>query len=420
MDKIHSLTGMLDLYEDGDSSGLSKNIFETEKRIKNIFSNYYLKEIRTPALEDTDLFKRSAGDISDIVNKEIYSFQDRNDKSISLRPEGTASVIRSVIEKKLDQSTHKLWYMGPMWRYERPQKGRYRQFYQAGVEILGYPEGAPEFEMVSLVCSIIEEFNIADCTLKINHLGNQDNKKAYCDALIKFLEPLKKNLDEKDLERLSRNPLRVLDSKNQDTQLILKDAPSLKEFLETKSIELLEAIKDEFSDVCNIEIDYTLVRGLDYYSGFVFEALSSNLGAQDSFLGGGRYDDLCSKLGGKDLPSIGMAIGIERFASLVSDTTLSDKIVSFITLGSILEPKTYKIAHRLRSLNKNIILDMQLSDSSLKAKLRRANKNNSEYAVIVGEEEFNNGTFIIKPLKDELKEQQTVSIDELFEFYKAL
>jgi histidyl-tRNA synthetase len=420
LDKIHSLTGMLDLYEDGDSSDLSKNIFETERRIKNIFSNYYLKEIRTPALEDTDLFKRSAGDISDIVNKEIYSFQDRNDKSISLRPEGTASVIRSVIEKKLDQSNHKLWYMGPMWRYERPQKGRYRQFYQAGVEILGYPEGAPEFEMVSLVCSIIEEFNIADCTLKINHLGNQDNKKAYCDALIKFLEPLKKNLDEKDLERLSRNPLRVLDSKNQDTQLILKDAPSLKEFLETKSIELLEAIKDEFSDVCNIEIDYTLVRGLDYYSGFVFEALSSNLGAQDSFLGGGRYDDLCSKLGGKDLPSIGMAIGIERFASLVSDTTLSDKIVSFITLGSILEPKTYKIAHRLRSLNKNIILDMQLSDSSLKAKLRRANKNNSEYAVIVGEEEFNNGTFIIKPLKDELKEQQTVSIDELFEFYKAL
>ena len=420
MDKIHSLTGMLDLYEDGDSSDLSKNIFETEKRIKNIFHNYYLKEIRTPALEDTDLFKRSAGDVSDIVNKEIYSFHDRNEKSISLRPEGTASVIRAVIEKKLDQSTHKLWYIGPMWRYERPQKGRYRQFYQAGVEILGYPEGAPEFEMVSLVCSIVEEFNIPDCTLKINHLGSQENKKAYCDALIKFLEPLKKNLDKKDLERLSRNPLRVLDSKNQDTQLILKDAPSLKEFLEPKSIELLEAIKNEFSDICNIEIDYTLVRGLDYYSGFVFEALSSNLGAQDSFLGGGRYDDLCSKLGGKELPSIGMAIGIERFASLISNSTHSDKILSFITLGSTLEAKTYKIAHRLRSLNKNIILDMQLSDSSLKAKLRRANKNGSEYAIIVGEEEFNSDKVIIKPLKDELKEQQTVSIDELFDFYKAL
>jgi len=183
---------------------------------------------------------------------------------------------------------------------------------------------------------------------------------------------------------------------------------------------LLEAIKNEFSDICNIEIDYTLVRGLDYYSGFVFEALSSNLGAQDSFLGGGRYDDLCSKLGGKELPSIGMAIGIERFASLISNSTHSDKILSFITLGSTLEAKTYKIAHRLRSLNKNIILDMQLSDSSLKAKLRRANKSGSEYAIIVGEEEFNSDKVIIKPLKDELKEQQTVSIDELFDFYKAL
>ena len=389
------------------------------ENFKNICNQFSFKEIITPIIEQEDLYVRGVGEMTDIVSKEMYTFLDQGDKKICLRPEATSGIARFAASN-YESGAMKLFTYGPMFRRERPQKGRYRQFYQAGVEILGYPEGAPEFEMVSMVCSIIEEFNIADCTLKINHLGNQDNKKAYCDALIKFLEPLKKNLDEKDLERLSRNPLRVLDSKNQDTQLILKDAPSLKEFLETKSIELLEAIKDEFSDVCNIEIDYTLVRGLDYYSGFVFEALSSNLGAQDSFLGGGRYDDLCSKLGGKDLPSIGMAIGIERFASLVSDTTLSDKIVSFITLGSILEPKTYKIAHRLRSLNKNIILDMQLSDSSLKAKLRRANKNNSEYAVIVGEEEFNNGTFIIKPLKDELKEQQTVSIDELFEFYKAL
>ncbi len=169
----------------------------------------------------------------------------------------------------------------------------------------------------------------------------------------------------------------------------------------------------------NIKFDAMLARGLDYYTGAIFEVRVAN-SPVGSICGGGRYDDLCSKLGGKDLPSIGMAIGIERFASLVSDTTLSDKIVSFITLGSTLEPKTYKIAHRLRSLNKNVILDMQLSDSSLKAKLRRANKNNSEYAIIIGEEEFNNSTVIIKPLKDELKEQQTVSVDELFEFYKAL
>ena len=166
MDKIQSLTGMLDLYEDGDNNNLSSKIFETERRIKKIFSSYQLNEIRTPALEDTNLFKRSVGDVSDIVNKEIYSFNDRNDKSIALRPEGTASVIRSIIEKKLDQSTHKLWYMGPMWRYERPQKGRYRQFYQAGIEILGYKEGSPEFEMISIICSIIKEFNLQRLSYK--------------------------------------------------------------------------------------------------------------------------------------------------------------------------------------------------------------------------------------------------------------
>ena len=420
MDKIQSLTGMLDLYEDGDNTNLSSKIFETERRIKKIFSSYQLNEIRTPALEDTNLFKRSAGDVSDIVNKEIYSFNDRNDKSIALRPEGTASVIRSIIEKKLDQSTHKLWYMGPMWRYERPQKGRYRQFYQAGVEVLGYEEGHPEFEMISLVCSIIEEFNLDGCCIKINHLGTQDSKEAFCKSLVEYLTPFKNTLDPKDCERLLKNPLKVLDSKNIETQAILKNAPSIKDFLEPSSIELLEAIKQQFEDICMIEIDYSLVRGLDYYSGFVFEAVSSNLGAQDSFLGGGRYDNLCSKLGGKDLPSIGMAIGIERFASLIKEITSENKIISFVTLTSNLEPKTYKIAHQLRTINKNVVLDTHLDGASLKAKLRRANKNNAEYVIIIGEEELNSNTAIIKPLNDELKDQKTVSIEELLSFYKAI
>jgi len=183
---------------------------------------------------------------------------------------------------------------------------------------------------------------------------------------------------------------------------------------------LLEKIENEYKDICNIEIDYTLVRGLDYYSGFVFEALSSELGAQDSFLGGGRYDSLSSKLGGKSLPSIGMAIGIERFASLIKNFTVSNKIVSFITLTSNLESKPYKIAHQLRSLNSNIVLDLQLSEGSLKSKLRKANKNNSDYAIIIGEEELKDGTAVIKFLNDELKDQQTVSIKELLSFYKAL
>ena len=411
---------MPDHHRDGDKNNLSFKFFEVEQMIKEIFISYKLDEIRTPALEDANLFNRSVGNASDIVNKEIYIFNDRNDKAIALRPEGTASVIRSIIEKKLDQTSHKLWYMGPMWRYERPQKGRYRQFNQAGVEILGIKEGFPEFEMISLVCTIINRFNLQNCSIKINHLGTKENKQAFCDALVKYLQPFKDSLDNKDLQRLSKNPLRVLDSKSIKTQELLKNAPSIKDFIDKTSINLLRSIQNEFSDLCNIEIDYSLVRGLDYYSGFVFEAISSELGAQDSFLGGGRYDHLCKKLGGKDLPSIGMAIGIERFADLVSIDAPSRKIVSFLLVTSNLESTAYKIAHQLRSLNKKIVLDIHLSEGSLKSKMRKANKNNSDYVIIIGEEELKNNTAVIKPLNDELKEQQTVSIDDLYIFYKTI
>ena len=420
MDNIKSLTGMQDHFNDGDKDNLSSKFFQVEQKIKEIFINYKLEEIRTPALEDANLFNRSVGNSSDIVNKEIYAFNDRNNKTIALRPEGTASVIRSIIEKKLDQTTHKLWYMGPMWRYERPQKGRYRQFNQAGVEILGIKEGFPEFEMISLVCSIINGFNLKNCSIKINHLGTKENKQTFCDALVQYLLPFKDSLDDKDVERLNKNPLRILDTKSEKTQALLENAPSIKDYIDQTSIELLKSIKDQFSDLCDVEIDYSLVRGLDYYSGFVFEAISSELGAQDSFLGGGRYDHLCKKLGGKDLPSIGMALGIERFAELINIDNSSAKTVSFLIVTSNLEPKAYKIAHQLRALNKEIILDVHLSDGSLKSKLRRSNKDNADYAIIIGEDELKNNTAVIKYLKDELKEQQTVTLDELYSFYKSI
>jgi len=420
LDKIQSLTGMLDLYDDGDITNTSSKLFEVERIIKDVFINYKFQEIRTPVLEDASLYKRSVGDSSDIVNKEIYSFNDRNDKTIAMRPEGTASVIRAIVEKKLDQENHKLWYMGPMWRYERPQKGRYRQFTQAGIEILGIPEGLPEYEMVSVVCSIINKFKLKNCCIKINHLGTRQNKASFCKALVDFLKPYKKELNEKDIERLNKNPLRVLDSKNSETQKILKNAPSIKEFIDKASIEMLNSIKNEFSDLCKIEIDYNLVRGLDYYSGFVFEAISSELGAQDSFLGGGRYDQLCSQLGGKDMPAIGMAIGLERLASIANPIKPNRKLVSFIIAASNLEPKAYKIAHHLRSINEEVLLDINLSEGSLKSKMRKANKNNSDYVIIIGEEELKNKTAVIKPLNDELKEQQTVSIEDLYIFYKTI
>ena len=421
MEKIHSLTGMMDLVgKKTDKSEVSNRIFYVEKVLRNIFESYCLSEIRTPALEDENLFKRSVGDSSDIVNKELYSFLDKNDKRIVLRPEGTAGVIRSIIEKKIDGDAHRLWYLGPMWRYERPQKGRYRQFYQAGIEILGYEEGLAELEMISLICSINKQLEIQNSVIKINHLGNNEYKNLFCKELVSYLKPFSSKLDKKDLERLDRNPLRILDSKNSETQNILKEAPKISDHLPQESLDLLDLIRDTFSNDCNIEIDHKLVRGLDYYTGFVFEAISSELGAQDAYLGGGRYDNLCSQLGGKNLPAIGMAIGIERLASIANINEINKTLVSFIILSSKIEQKAYKIAHDLRSVNKKLNLDIQLSEGSLKSKLRRANKDNASYALIVGEEELKSDTVIVKSLLDENSEQSNMKLDELHDFIKSI
>ena len=421
MEKIHSLTGMMDLIGNkAQKEDIANKIFYTEEVLKNIFENYSISEIRTPALENSSLFKRSVGDNSDIVNKELYSFLDKNEKSITLRPEATASVIRSVIEKKIDNETHKFWYLGPMWRYERPQKGRYRQFSQAGIEILGYPEGLAELEMISIVCAINKALGIEKPLLKINHLGNKESKQNYCESLKNFLEPLSLELDKKDLERLNKNPLRILDSKNPETQEILKDGPKIDAYLSDEAINILNLVKNTFSDDCNIEINHNLVRGLDYYTGFVFEAVSEDLGAQNAYLGGGRYDELSKQLGGKDLPAIGMAIGIERLAALAKTYRKNKISLSFIIISSKIEPKAYKIAHKLRSLNDSINIDVQLSGGSLKSKLRRANKDNASYALIIGEDEIKSESIIVKSLLDENSEQLVMDFKDLEDFIKKI
>ena len=421
MEKINSLTGMMDLIANkSNKEELPNKIFHTEKVLESIFKNFSISQIRTPSLEYTHLFERSVGETSDIVNKELYTFLDKNEKSITLRPEGTASVLRSLIEKKLDGDFHKLWYLGPMWRYERPQKGRYRQFNQAGVEILGYEEGMAEFEIISIISSINKRLKIEKPIIKINHLGNHETKKNFCDALVEYLKPLQSKLEEKDLTRLNSNPLRILDSKSSETQEILTNGPRISEYLPKKSLEMMDMIVSTFSQECEIQIDQNLVRGLDYYTGFVFEAISSNLGAQDAYLGGGRYDNLCKHLGGKDLPAIGMAIGIERL-SLLSNVLEGDKTsISIIIISNNTEPKAYKIAHDLRSLNNNINFDIQLSDGSLKSKLRRANKDNADYAIIIGEEELKSNTVIVKPLSDNDSEQSTMDLNDLDNFIKNL
>jgi len=421
LDKIQSLKGMIDLIANrSDPEDFAESIFRTEDALKNIFINFGYSEIRTPALEDADLFKRSVGDSSDIVNKELYSFLDKNEKKITLRPENTASVIRSVIEKKIDGNTHKFWYLGPMWRYERPQKGRYRQFNQAGIEIIGYPEGVAELEIISMICSINNALNIKKSVIKINHLGNKITKAKYCNALLEYLKPFSSQLDELDQKRLEKNPLRVLESQNQNTQKILKDAPIIKDFLSDESIKMLKMLKNTFSKDCKIEIDYSLVRGLDYYTGLVFEAISDELGAQDAYLGGGRYDNLSEQLGGKNLPCIGMAIGIERL-SLLSNVDVEDKtLISFIILSSNFEEKAYKIAHNLRTINSKIVVDVQLSEGSLKSKLRKASKSNAKFAIIMGEEEIQTNSIIIKPLIEKNSEQTVMDINEISSFFKDI
>ena len=420
MEKINSLTGMADLIGHKDKkSNQSDSIFQVEKKLIEIFENYSLQEIRTPALESEKLFNRSVGDLSDIVNKELYTFKDKNEKSISLRPEGTAGVVRSIIEKKLDNESHRFWYLGPMWRYERPQKGRYRQFYQAGVELIGYEEGLSELEMISLVISINSELNINDSIIKINHLGDKKAKEGFCQSLKEYLEPYKSELDEKDIDRLIKNPLRILDSKNSNTQKILKNAPKISDFISDEASNLLNTIKNTYPQN-HIEIDHSLVRGLDYYTGFVFEAVSENLGAQDSYLGGGRYDDLFEDLGGKSLPAIGMAIGIERLSYIAKNEFFEPTLVHFIILSDKIEEKAYKIAHDLRSCNRKLIIEVQLSQGSLKSKLRRANKDNATFAIIIGKDELDSDLVILKSLKEENSSQKQLNVDELQDFLKSI
>ena len=394
--KIQSLRGMPDLFPED----LEKwHTFES--KLSEIFHCFGTHEIRTPLLESSELFSRSVGNSSDIINKELYSFLDRNEDSISLRPEGSASVIRAIIQKKQEQEKHKLWYQGPMFRYERPQKGRFRQFHQVGVEYLGFEEGIAEYELISMVLQINKLIGISDYTIKINHLGDRDAKELFCDSLVTFLKPHINELDEKDQARLKSNPLRVLDSKEKSTQELLKEGPKFQDFISDDSKIFLQNLVDAYSNQCDIQIDQSLVRGLDYYTGIVFETVSQNLGAQDAFLGGGRYDNLSRQLGGKDMHAIGFAIGVERIIELLNIEKIKQPLkVGFIIAGEQIDKKTYKIADDLRSANNSIILDSFLSEGSLKSQLRRANKNNCSYAIIIGEEELKNDQVIWKDLSE--------------------
>ena len=412
---IKSLRGMPDLFPED-----LKKWHLLEKTISKVFYSFNTQEIRTPLLESTELFSRSVGNSSDIVNKELYSFLDKNDESVSLRPEGSASVIRAIIQKKQEHMQQKLWYQGPMFRYERPQKGRFRQFHQVGVEYLGYEEGIAEYELLSMVLDINKSLGIRKYTIKINHLGDTSSKEDYCKALEAFLTPHINELHEKDIVRLNTNPLRVLDSKEKSTLAILEEAPKFQDYLSEKSKSFLEMLVTDFSTRCDIEIDLSLVRGLDYYTGVVFEIISPELGAQNTFLGGGRYDNLSNQLGGKQLHAVGFAIGLERMLELITvKNDIPEIKVALIISVEHNQEKTYKIADDLRQANNKVILDTFLSNGSFKSQMRKANKNNCDFAVIIGNDELESNKFIWKDLSDQ-GDQQLFDLEVLVETYRNL
>lgn len=394
-----------------------------ESKIKSILNSYNYDEVRLPILEKSELFHRSVGETSDIVSKETYDFLDRNKDSLTLRPEGTAGCVRMVIDNSLANrgQTQKLWYCGPMFRYERPQKGRYRQFYQLGVEAYGFDSIAIDLEILSVAWNLFRKLDISEhVTLQINSLGSNANRQKYVEALLKYLEPHHNELDEDSIKRLDKNPLRILDSKIPQTQEILKNAPKLVDFID-------DDLKQRFQETCEYLdaigvryiVNYNLVRGLDYYSGLVFEWTTDKLGTQSAICAGGRYDSLIENLGGQKAGSIGFAIGMERLLLLLEELgklpTKKDTCDVFFVLDKEQLYKSFAIVEGVRAALPNLRVGVDLKSGSFKSQFKKADKSGAKIAVIIGHDELQNGVVSIKYLQQDHPQEQ-VSLSGLVNF----
>ncbi len=373
------------------------------------FSRAGLNEIRTPIIEQTELFSRGIGENTDVVGKEMYSFDDRGGRSCTLRPEGTASVARSIVQHGLlNNGPQRLWYRGPMFRYERPQAGRQRQFHQIGVEFVGLPSVMSDAEVISIAWDFLKDVGLVDLTLEINSLGSNEDRNVFKEELKNWLNQRFDLLDEDSRKRINVNPLRILDTKNKSTKELLFEAPSLKDFLSNKSkirfdylLDLLDKLKIPH------KINNNLVRGLDYYSHTAFEITSEHLGSQATVCGGGRYDGLISELGGPRAPSIGWAIGMERLIILAGEKILQSKSpdVYVIHRGDKAEQLALEITCQLRSFNLKIELDY--SGSSFSKQFKRADKSRARWALIIGEDEASKGQLLIKKLRHKPKDVES-------------
>ncbi|WP_249553421.1 histidine--tRNA ligase [Shewanella sp. 8A] len=388
---------------------------------------YGYSEIRTPIVENTDLFKRSIGEVTDIVEKEMYTFEDRNGDSLTLRPEGTASTVRAGNEHGLlYNQEQRLWYMGPMFRHERPQKGRYRQFHQFGVEVYGIGSADIDAEVLMLSARLWEKLGISEhVTLELNTLGDPAERAAYREALIAFLEQHKDKLDEDSQRRMYSNPLRVLDSKDPQVQSILGDAPALMDYLGEESSQHFAQLR-ELLDAVGIQyrVNPRLVRGLDYYNRTVFEWVTNSLGSQGTVLAGGRYDGLVAQLGGKETPAVGFAMGLERIVLLLETLALTQDIpaevdVYVAAMGDNCLVEAIKVAQELRSALPTLRVMSHCGGGNLKKQMKRADKSGAQVALLIGEEELAEGVVTVKYLRND-NEQQRVARNALNAFLAEL
>jgi len=412
MTEYRAVRGMVDILPDD-----TPRWQHIDATLAAVLKSYGYSEIRLPIIESTALFARSIGEVTDIVEKEMYSFDDRNGDSLTLRPEGTAGCVRAAVQHNLVATPQKLWYTGPMFRYERPQKGRQRQFHQVGVEAFGIATPDLDLELLLLSRSMWRALGIESLlTLELNSIGSADARAAYKVALVAYLEGCKDALDEDSQRRLTTNPLRILDSKNAETQALLADAPEMHSYLDDDSradfdrlCELLQAAGLSFT------INQRLVRGLDYYNKSVFEWTTTALGAQGTVCGGGRYDGMVAQFGGRETPGAGFAIGLERLSLLVD--TLDEEYQEAADLYVVVADESAQMhavprIEALRQERPDLVIHMHLGGGSFKSQFKRADKSGAALALVYGESEVSGNVVTLKPLRSG-GDQVTVPDDEL-------
>ena len=396
-----------------------------EGQVRQILSSYGYSEVRMPIVESTPLFARAIGEVTDVVSKEMYTFWD-NDEQLTLRPEGTAGCVRAAIEHSwIYNNEQRLWYMGPMFRHERPQKGRYRQFHQAGVEVFGIATPEIDAELIILTARLWKALGIEQhVSLQLNSIGSLEARANYRSALVAFLENHQDLMSEEEKERLVKNPLRILDTKNQALQDVLDGAPKLLDYLDDES-------REHFAQLCGLldavgiqyEINPKLVRGLDYYNKTVFEWVTSALGAQGTVCGGGRYDGLVEQLGGHATSGVGFAMGLERLVLLVQEVNKSIPVKSAVDIYVVYQGEgttlaAFQLAEKLRSELPHLSIMLHCSGGNFKKQFRRADKSGATLALVLGESEVQNNQVVVKHLLGEA-EQQTIDVDNLIEHVKA-